>query len=171
MKIAGSGSACGYGSGSESGSISQRHGSADSEPLPHQNVMDPEHCLPPCQKYQCSIHIGVGSLAIADLSLTVLWKYNIRLGWACYHAGPGEYQCSAHNGVGSLAIADLSLTVLCEYNIHLGWSVLPVFRIRIQIRIHRIHMFLGLLDPDLDPLVRGMDPDPDPDPSIIKKKL
>ncbi len=32
----------------------------------------------------------------------------------------------------------------------------PVFRIR----IHRIHMFLGLLDPD--PLVRGMDPDPDP---------
>jgi hypothetical protein len=25
-----------------SGSISQRHGSAD--PVPHQNVMDPEHC-------------------------------------------------------------------------------------------------------------------------------
>ncbi len=36
----------------------------------------------------------------------------------------------------------------------------------------RIHMFLGLPDPD--PLVRGMDPDPaldpDPDPSIIMKK-
>jgi hypothetical protein len=33
----------------------------------------------------------------------------------------------------------------------------------------RIHMFLGLPDPD--PLVRGMDPDPalDPDPSIIKQ--
>jgi hypothetical protein len=32
--------------GSESGSrsISQRNGSAD--PGPHQNVMDPEHCLP-----------------------------------------------------------------------------------------------------------------------------
>ncbi len=29
----------------------------------------------------------------------------------------------------------------------------------------RIHMFLGLLDPDPDPLVRGIDPDPDP--SII----
>jgi hypothetical protein len=30
-------------------------------------------------------------------------------------------------------------------------------------------MFLGLLDPDPDPLVRGMDPDPAPDldPSII----
>ncbi len=34
-------------------------------------------------------------------------------------------------------------------------------------------MFLGLQDPDPDPLVRGMDPDPDPaldpdpDPSII----
>jgi hypothetical protein len=39
-----------------------------------------------------------------------------------------------------------------------------VFRIRI--RIHRIHMFLGILDPD--PLVRGMDPDPDP--SIVVQK-
>jgi hypothetical protein len=29
-------------------------------------------------------------------------------------------------------------------------------------------MFLGLLDPDLDSLVRGMDPDPDP--SIMKQK-
>jgi hypothetical protein len=40
------------------------------------------------------------------------------------------------------------------------------------IRIHRIHMFLGLLDPDPDPLVRGMDPDPAPDldPSIIMQK-
>jgi hypothetical protein len=40
-----------------------------------------------------------------------------------------------------------------------------------RIRIHRIHVFLGLPDPD--PLVRGMDPDPDPaldlDPSIIKQ--
>jgi hypothetical protein len=32
-------------------------------------------------------------------------------------------------------------------------------------------MFLGLMDLDPDPLVRGMDPDlaPDPDPSIIKQ--
>jgi hypothetical protein len=47
----------------------------------------------------------------------------------------------------------------------------PVFRIWIRSRIHRIHMFLDLLDPDPDPLVRGMDPAPDPapdpDPSII----
>jgi hypothetical protein len=28
----------------ESGSISQRHGSADLDPDPHQNVMDPQHC-------------------------------------------------------------------------------------------------------------------------------
>jgi hypothetical protein len=28
-----------------SGSISQRHGSADSDPDPHHNVMDLEHCL------------------------------------------------------------------------------------------------------------------------------
>jgi hypothetical protein len=42
--------------------------------------------------------------------------------------------------------------------------------LRIRIRIHRIHVFLGLLDPDPDPLVRGMDPDPGLDPSIIKQK-
>jgi hypothetical protein len=44
--------------------------------------------------------------------------------------------------------------------------------IRIGIQIPRIHVFLGLLDPnpDLDPLVRGMDPDPDLDPSNIKQK-
>jgi hypothetical protein len=31
--------------GSESGSISQRHGSVDPDPEPHQNVTDPEHWL------------------------------------------------------------------------------------------------------------------------------
>jgi hypothetical protein len=45
-------------------------------------------------------------------------------------------------------------------------TVFPVLRIRIQIRIRWIRMFLGLLDPD--PLVSGMDPDPDP--SIAKQK-
>jgi hypothetical protein len=43
--------------------------------------------------------------------------------------------------------------------IGLQQEFLKVLRIRI-----RIHVFLGLLDPD--PLVRGMDPDP----SIIKRK-
>ncbi len=42
-----------------------------------------------------------------------------------------------------------------------------VLRIRIRIRIRRVHMFLGLLDSDPDPLVsRGTDTDP----SIIKQK-
>ncbi len=47
-------------------------------------------------------------------------------------------------------------------------KVLRRLQILIQIRIHRIHMLLGLLDPDPDPdpLVKGMDPDP----SIIKQK-
>ncbi len=31
------------GSGSASGSISQRHGSADPDQDPHENVMDPQH--------------------------------------------------------------------------------------------------------------------------------
>ena len=50
-------------------------------------------------------------------------------------------------------------------------TVAWVTSVAIRIRNHRIHMFLGLLDPDPDPLVKGMDPDPaaDPDPSIIKQ--
>jgi hypothetical protein len=42
-----------------------------------------------------------------------------------------------------------------------GYPLQAVLRIRIQFRIliSRIRMFLGLLDPDSDPLVRGMDPD------------
>jgi hypothetical protein len=44
-------------------------------------------------------------------------------------------------------------------------NVATVLRIRIRIRIR---MVLGLLDPDLDPLVRGSYPDPNP--SIIKQK-
>jgi hypothetical protein len=34
----------------------------------------------------------------------------------------------------------------------------------------RIRMFLGLLDPDPDPLVRGTDPDQKPDPSLFSHK-
>jgi hypothetical protein len=44
-KIAGSGSESGSESGS--GSISQKHGSEDSDPP--QNVMDPEHCAQECE--------------------------------------------------------------------------------------------------------------------------
>ncbi len=36
------------GSASESGSISQRHGSADPDPDSHQNIMDTEHWLLGC---------------------------------------------------------------------------------------------------------------------------
>ncbi len=41
----------------------------------------------------------------------------------------------------------------CELQVNTTQTVL-------RIRIHRIHMFLGLQDLDPDPLVRGMDPDP-----------
>jgi hypothetical protein len=44
----------------------------------------------------------------------------------------------------------------------------PMLLIRIQSRIRRIRMFLGL--PDRDPFVRGTDPATDPDPSNIKQK-
>jgi hypothetical protein len=36
----------------------------------------------------------------------------------------------------------------------------PLYGVVLGIRIRKIRMFLGLLDPDPDPLVRGMDPDP-----------
>jgi len=52
--------------------------------------------------------------------------------------------------------------------LHFWFVLTPVFRIRIRIRIHQIHMFLGLLDPD--PSVRGMDLALDPDPSVIMQK-
>jgi hypothetical protein len=54
-------------------------------------------------------------------------------------------------------------TVAKSYRIPYSEPVLRI-RIRIPIRIHQTHMFLGLPDPD--PLVRGMDPDP----SIIMQK-
>jgi hypothetical protein len=66
---------------------------------------------------------------------------------------------------------DLEIAFFIDYRIYFYskiYSIQAVFRIR----IHRIHMFLGLPDPD--PLVRGMDPDSDPaldpDPSIIMQK-
>jgi hypothetical protein len=43
-----------------------------------------------------------------------------------------------------------------------------LLRIRMKIWIRQIRIFLGLLDPDPDQLVRGMDPDPNP--SSIKQK-
>jgi hypothetical protein len=61
-----------------------------------------------------------------------------------------------------LLVKDETVPIL-EMNLEDAWR--PVLRIR----IHRIHMFLGLQDPD--PLVRGMDPDPDPaldpDPDLL----
>jgi hypothetical protein len=52
-----------------SGSISQRNGSADSDPDPHQNIMDPQHWLPPpvppCRGWYSGW--GVGRGAATDL--------------------------------------------------------------------------------------------------------
>ncbi len=46
------------------------------------------------------------------------------------------------------------------------WQIaLDVFRILGYGVGDRIPMFLGLPDPALDPLIRGMDLDPDPDPA------
>ncbi len=59
-----------------------------------------------------------------------------------------------------------TLYVYKRYNFHevlqMHITFKPVFGIRTRNRIRRIRMFLGLPDPDLDPLDRGTDPDPDP---------
>jgi hypothetical protein len=65
----------------------------------------------------------------------------------------------------------ITVCITVQYNRHYGlkipWKVASNIRTPVlRIRIHQIHLFLGLLDPDPDPLVRDMDPDP----SIIKQK-
>jgi hypothetical protein len=68
-----------------------------------------------------------------------------------------------------VALYCTSYTAVTSKPLTLFKAVLRIrIRIRIRNRIHRIHMFLGLLDPDPEPLVRYMDPDPDP--SINKQK-
>jgi hypothetical protein len=42
-----------------------------------------------------------------------------------------------------------------------SWLQIPSLFSVLRISIRRIRMFLGLLDPDPDQLVRCMDPDPD----------
>ena len=76
-------------------------------------------------------------------------------------AAEAEAAKCANEVGGETADANLTLTSLFT-------DLRAVFRIRI--RIHRIHMFLGLMDLDPDPVVRGRDRDPDPDSSIIKQK-
>jgi hypothetical protein len=67
------------GSGSESGSISQRHGSAD--PDSHQNVMDPEHCLslPAYQAGPLDLLQGVqvGDLLVVDELVLLLGQLQL----------------------------------------------------------------------------------------------
>ncbi len=63
-----------------------------------------------------------------------------------------------------IPVQALKMVLFLERRVVISPGKKPVFRIRS--RIHRIHMFLGLLDPDPDPLVRCMDPDP----SIIMQK-
>jgi hypothetical protein len=48
-----------------------------------------------------------------------------------------------------------------------GIAISPVLAAVLGIRIRRIRMVLGLLDPDPDSIVRGTDPDPAPDPYLF----
>ncbi len=59
-----------------------------------------------------------------------------------------------------------------KFNVYIIGGVVLTAVLQIQVRIYRINVFLGLLDPDLGPLVRGMDPDPDLDQDLsnIKQK-
>jgi hypothetical protein len=73
----------------------------------------------------------------------------------------------------ALHLPPLQLQVLAEVGRHLSLLLQLTCSIRLlckPVLQIRIHVFLGLLDPDPDSLVRGTDPAPDPDPSIIKQK-
>jgi hypothetical protein len=89
-----------------------------------------------------------------------------------------EYISHLCNGDGDIIVHAQSEYYLqiVPANIVQGGRCKPLsvyFEAVLRIRIRRIHMFLGLPDPD--PLVRDTDPDPlvrdtDPDPSITKQK-
>jgi hypothetical protein len=77
-------------------------------------------------------------------------------------------------GITTYAVHRRTCTIIEKKSCSVCVSVAVHPQAVLRIRIHRIHMFFGLPDPD--PLVRGMDPDPDPaldtdpDPSIIMQK-
>ncbi len=74
--------------GSESGSISQRHGSADPEPdlNPHQSVMDPQHWLKAWQFVVGYLGPWLTSLACSYLCNCVFFRSSLR------YLGCTEYQ-------------------------------------------------------------------------------
>jgi hypothetical protein len=73
--------------------------------------------------------------------------------------------------VSNLVLNNKACVIVCAMCVHpLKMHCYPtICDLSAVLRIRsRIRMFLGLLNPDPDPLVRGMDPDPYP--SIIKQK-
>ncbi len=112
--------------------------------------------------------------------------------WRCYTLGAGRGREGDQGVVMDLVIFSFSFVTALRngeciglrHCVHLNETVkiiikyyilyilgtvpyVPVFRIRIQIRIHRIHMFIGLPDQDQDQIGKGMDPDP----FIIKQNM
>jgi hypothetical protein len=55
---------------SGSGSISQRHGSADPDSDPHQNVMDPQHCMVKEKFFICAKTVSVKELDLLNRNQT-----------------------------------------------------------------------------------------------------
>ncbi len=93
----------------------------------------------------------------ADLSKSVSRRIRIHmdLKWIRIRIAPMGFHNTASRDI-----------LCCSVKPFSSWNsyIFSVLRIRIWIRISRIHMFLGLPHPDPDLLVR------DTDPSIIKQK-
>jgi hypothetical protein len=64
------------GSGSES--ISQRHGSANPDPDPHQNVMDPQHCKLPVKSFRhCPLPQGDVRGVLGSEKHVFIWRKDV----------------------------------------------------------------------------------------------
>jgi hypothetical protein len=76
--------------GSGSGSISQRHGSVDPDPEPHQNVMVPHYC--------CLLFIGAEERVRGARDQTVLHALHGKGLFPRPHAVPHHQQLHRHPG-------------------------------------------------------------------------
>ena len=143
-----------------SGSINQKHGSAD--PDPHQNVTDPQHCCEPNPKIFGRVHFQKSTC-------TQNAAFHTRAKTLPILHTKHRQKCKRKSIFAPSGPLKTSFLVKKPVPVPMNPLVknrgIKVADVIVENSV-RIHKFLGPLDLDPDPLVRGMDPDP----SIIKQK-